>query len=571
MKYLFPVLLLLLVIASVFTHKLNPTTKSEVPILYWLTDRNPAREVQVATFDRWLEKHGYPRYELRLDMVNIASDKVVIQAVSGVCGDIIGHTGGSNMRFRHAVGFLTDVTDWAAKLNFGIDQTFAAMGPELTIDGRQYAFPCNVYVHMLWINRNTFRRYGLPCPPRRWTFEQFEDLGKRFIEAANTPDQPRRFFFTDNMDSLQMGRSLGLTRFNETMTACALDDERMVTVLKLKYKWTYEDHILPTLADQQSFATEAGYGGNRIQLFNSGNYAMYRCGRYGLIQLREFGKTRLEEGEPLLDLEVVEPPHGGFPNSSTGTRAAAIYKGGKNRGLAKYFLAYLASEDYNMNIVRDADALPPNPKFTETEAYLRPLPMLPDLTSYFPYPEDQMKTIIADYSEQFYRVTDVIDRDQPFRPDDLPAPPRPTGMSENEYNRQVAAFRADYSRLIPVYKAEWGCHEAFSEAAQDIAVPYDTSPFVLNQVAARLLGRIEEDFMSDRITAEEAVHAMAVRVNDEIQRTLTENPRKKTSYDDLLRVQEQIDQYKAEGRKIPLAWLRNPFHRQYYAWKGEVE
>ncbi len=571
MKYFFMAILAALIAASVFTYKLNPETRSEVPILYWMTDRNPAREVQVATFDKWLEKNGYPRYELRLDMVNIASDKVVIQAVSGVCGDIIGHTGGSNMRFRHAVGFLEDLTEWAEQLGFDPSQTYAAMRPEITIGGRQFAFPCNVYVQMLWVDRNTFRKYGLPSPERRWTFDEFADLGKRFVQAANTPGQPRRFFFTDRIDIQQMGRSLGLSRFNETMTACTLDDERMVRVLELKYEWTYEDHILPTLADQQSFATESGYGGSTIQLFNSGNYAMYQCGRYGLIQLREFNKTRLEQGRPLLDLDVVEPPHGGFPNGATGTRAAAIYKGGKNKNLAKYFLAYLASADYNMNIVRDADALPPNPKYTDTEAYRRPLPMLPDIIPYFPYPEDTRKEIVAEFAEAFYRVTDVFDRDRPLTPEDLPAPPRPKSMSEGDYTAKLAAFRADYLALIPVYKAEWGCHEAFSEAARDIAVPYSTSPFILNQVASRFIRRAEEDFMSHRLSAQEAAREMAARVNGEIQRTLEEDPKKQKLYDELVALQEKIDQRKAEGRRIPLEWISNPFHRQYYAWKGQLE
>lgn len=570
MKYLFICLVTILVAASIFTYSLNPATRSDVPILYWVTDSNPAREVQVATFEKWLAKNGYPPYELKLDMVNIASDKVVIQAVSGVCADIIGHTGGSSMHFRQAVGILEDVTDWARELNFSPSQTFKAMEPELTVDGRQYAFPCNVYVQMFWVDRNTFLRYGLPVPPKRWTYAEFEQLGKQFVEAANRPGEPRRYFFTSPMDSMQMARSLGLSRFNETLTACILDDERMIRMLKLKYKWTYEDHILPTLADQQSFATDAGYGGSTIQLFNSGNYAMYKCGRYGLIQLREFNRTRQEQGKPLLDLAVVEPPHGGFPNSNTGTRAAAIYRGGKHKDLAKYFLAYLASEDYNMNIVRDADALPPNPAVTETLAYRKPLPMLPDLAKYFPYPEKDLKAIRSAFSEVFYRVTDTIDRDN-LDVNTLPAPPRPEGMSDADYQAKLEAFRQDYAVLIPIYQAEWGCHEAFSDAAKEIAVPYSASPFVLTQVAQRLIGRAEEDFMSDRISAEEAVREMTTRVNDEIALTLREEPNKAPLYEKLCGVQREIDARKARGEKVPAAWIRNPFHRYYYAWQGTLE
>lgn len=82
-----------------------------------------------------------------------------------------------------------------------------------------------------------------------------------------------------------------------------------------------------------------------------------------MIQLRKFGQMKLS---------VSEQPHGGFPNAVAATRAASVYSGGQHKDLATLFLSYLASEDYNMQIVRDADALPPNPIYTQTEAYLRP-------------------------------------------------------------------------------------------------------------------------------------------------------------------------------------------------------
>ena len=96
------------------------------------------------------------------------------------------------------------------------------------------------------------------------TLDEFQRLGKQFVGSANTPGQPRRHFFCNGVDTLQMARSLGLSRYNETMTSCILDDPRMADVLRLRYKWTYEDRIIPSLADIQSFATEAGYGGSMM-------------------------------------------------------------------------------------------------------------------------------------------------------------------------------------------------------------------------------------------------------------------------------------------------------------------
>jgi multiple sugar transport system substrate-binding protein len=213
------------------------------------------------------------------------------------------------------------------------------------------------------VNVNTFEKLGLPLPPSRWTFEQFERQGKAFVAAANVGKDRQDSFFCDVMPLQIMHRTLGLSVFNETLTACSLDDPRYIRCLNLKYKWMYIDRLLPTQADVISFGTQAGYGGSRLQLFNRGQYGMVVMGRYALIQLRRFGA---------LDLAVVEPPHGGFPTTLAATRCASVYVGSDHRLPAVYFLSFLASEKYTMQIVRDADALPPNPRYTAVEPFLRP-------------------------------------------------------------------------------------------------------------------------------------------------------------------------------------------------------
>jgi len=298
---------------------------------------------------------------------------------------------------------------------------------------------------------------------------------------------------------------------------------------------------------------------------------MFRCGRYGLIQLREFSLERRKDNRPALQLAVSEPPHGGFPNTSTGTRAAAVYKGGKHRDLAKYFLAYLASEDYNMNIVRDADALPPNPAVTKSEAYLRPLPLLPELVEFFPYSKQEEATLQA-FSQTFYAVTDTYPRDSELDAKHFPSPPQPKSMSDGDYAEALASFRARYNLLIENYKEEWGCHEAFSGALAEIAIPGSSSPFVLNAVAQRKIGDAADGYMSHKIdTPEEVATLMADTVNEEIQRTLMEDPRKAASHAHWSEVQKKIDERRAAGEKVPLAWITNPFHRAYYLAKGWVE
>ncbi|MCX7016255.1 MAG: ABC transporter substrate-binding protein [Candidatus Sumerlaeota bacterium] len=363
MKRVFSFVFATLVLASAATYLASPDLGAGVPVLYWVTDPNPARDEQVALFQKWLEKNHYPRMELRLDVSNNNDSKKLIQGVSGVLGDIV-DTG--PMLYYEAVGFLEDMTDAARRLGFEASKTYPALEPDLTVNGRLYRFPCNVTANVFWVNKETFRKYGVPLPPKTWDFETFERLGKEFVKAANPPGKRQKVFFTDraNVNKLDiMRRSLGLSVYNETMTRCILDDPRNVECLRLLRKWTDEDHILPSAADEASFSTDQGYGGIIAQLFYTGNYAMFQGGRYFLILFRQFGK---------MDLGVVHMPCQEFDNATIATRAAVVYRGSPHKDLAAYFLAFLASDEYNMHIIKDGDSLPPIPAFTRTEAYLHP-------------------------------------------------------------------------------------------------------------------------------------------------------------------------------------------------------
>ena len=176
----------------------------------------------------------------------------------------------------------------------------------------------------------------------------------------------RMYFMADSINAISLMRSFGNDIFNETLTRSKMTGEGndgYTKTLALNKKWIEVDHFVPSAAETASFSTDSGYGGAAFQLFFNGNFAMVSTGRYALIQFRQFGK---------LELDAVQYPNGGYPNTIITTRAAFVYRGGKHKNLAKYFLAYLASEDYNMTIVEDADSLPPNPEYINREEYMRP-------------------------------------------------------------------------------------------------------------------------------------------------------------------------------------------------------
>ncbi len=545
MKYIFLGCFLALIVAWLGTWLTEPDMRSELPVIYWVRAPGPVCPRQIALFHHWQIKNDHnkeyalrtmqelksfrklkwtpvvreaieqanpdgwmvwneatgaadlpiavrvPVVELRQDADNTTIDKKLIQGLSGVAGDIIDtYGGGGEMRYLVATGMVVDLTESAARLGFDLSHTYPGLAPGMLVDGRQYGFPRIVSQKLLWVNKATFRKYNQPLPPRRWTIEEFERRGKAFAEATKPTGKHRRVFFASRLERGQLLRSMGLSNFNETMTRCTLDDPRYVRMLKLVHRWMYKDHILPTAGDLAEFADHlAGSGSNEpasFQLFYKGNYAMHSTGRWALMLFRMFGT---------MELAVVEPPHAGFPNTRLSGGATTLYKNSPHRKLAELFFVYLASEEFNMQIVRDGDGLPPNPKYTDNELFRRP----------------------------------------------------------------------------PDYPNEWGCHEVYSRTARELGIAGSFSPFVLPGTVGRITRQIEEGYLASehpRRTAEESAELAARRINEEIQRTLKERPKFREKYEKLCAAQEKIDQYRKTGKKVPLEWITNPFHKRYYASKG---
>lgn len=539
MKYIITVSLLALIAAAVMTYLTAPDLESEVPVIYWVTDRASARVEQVDIFHQWLIKQGHgikfelrtlqevsafrerritepiadaikascpdgarvwdenltendlpltvqvPPVELRIDGSNPTIDKKLIQGLAGNLGDIIDtYNAGMQMRFLAETGMLADLTDVAKKLGFDTSQTYEGLRPGLLVDGKQYCFPRNVLATAFWVNKEVFEKAGQELPPRQWSIEEFEERGKAFVAAANAKSEGMRVFFASSIDIESIVRSMGLDVFNETLTACALGDPRYSRVLDLHHKWMYKDRIIPSSADMASFAAEGGgWGGLTIDLFAHGSFGLLRGGRWVVMRFRKIGK---------LQLGAVELPNDGFRVCRLGGAVETVYRNTPNRKFAELFMSYLASEDFNMQIVRDGDCCPPNPKYTETELFNHP----------------------------------------------------------------------------PDYPNEWGAHEVFGSSARTIAIVTSMSPFILPTSVQRHVKYAEEAHTADRMSAEEAGEETVRRINADIEQTLKERPGLREEYNRRVADQKKIEELKAQGSKVPMNLIRNPFHRRYYVYMG---
>lgn len=410
MKYLFVICALVFIFTSLATRMSYPDTGDGPAILYWVTDPSPARDAHTQGFEAWQIEHGHidaqgqPLARAVVDPNNGTQDKIMIQGVAGVASDVIDTRWGRQLRLFQAVGILKDTTEIAKRRGFSPADTWAAIEPEITIDGRQYMYPCNVAVRLMWVNRAVFEDLSIPVPTGDWTFDEFEKTGLEFLKQAERVKPGQVVFFCDDLPLEVMYRSLGVSIYNETLTACDLNDPRYIEAVERRYRWIYQLHLLPSPDDKASASAEGSWGGISSQFFREQRLGLLYSGRYMLIQLREF--SRQGQSEPMA-LDVVEPPHGGFRNTRTTVRGAGIYTGGKHIEHAERFVEYLASERYNQMIIDDGDALPPNPAFVESESFLRPSDWPNEWGTHEKFVEAMHETAIAGVYSEFILSTEA--------------------------------------------------------------------------------------------------------------------------------------------------------------------
>ncbi|QYM80317.1 extracellular solute-binding protein [Horticoccus luteus] len=362
MQRTFLVCLLTLSAASAALYWTLPEQRAGRPLLYWVTQDDPVKRETIELFYQWRAQRGLPPVEVRIDSANVDPTKKLVQGVSGVGGDLI-DVYELQLEMLQATGMLADLTDVAQRMGFGPDRTYAMARDDVMVQGRQYGFPRNVEVTLCWINRDTFARYGVPEPPTRWTWDEFEALGKRFVAAANPPGTKHRVFFLSRIWRDTLRRSCGAATFNETQTRCVLDTPASIEMLRRLYRWTIEERLMPTQEEDRAFAADASGWDAAFALFAAGRYAMLYEGRWALIRLRPRGD---------LNLRVVEPFNNGFPVTQGGAGLVSIFAGTKHPQEAAEFLQFLTSKDFNLLVARSGDSLPPVPAYAQTEAFLHP-------------------------------------------------------------------------------------------------------------------------------------------------------------------------------------------------------
>jgi len=367
MKSVFLGIIIALVASSSLLYWTQPDRDSPIPVLYWITQDDEVKRETIVLFKEWLAEKNLPQVDIKIDNTNQGVMKKLTQGLAGVGSDIM-DVYGNEIELFGSSGMLMDVTETAKELGFSPDATYPALRSDVLHEGKQYGFPRNAAAAMYWINKDTFARYGIEEPPHRWTWDEFERIGKQFVAAANPPGTRDRIYFMKPASSAvtmqEFRRGMGLSAYNETMTECILDDPRSVEVYRRVYRWVIELQLIPTIADASAMTADSAIpGGATFHLFAVGRYAMLNLPRWALIRLRPLGK---------LPLRVIEPPNTGFSNIVFGCGLISAYTNTKYPEETARFMQFLTSESFNLLVARSGDSLPPVPKYTQSEEFLRP-------------------------------------------------------------------------------------------------------------------------------------------------------------------------------------------------------
>lgn len=354
MKYLFAglaaVFLLLYAIAQ-------GTLEGETEALRWATDPNPARDKQTATFNAG--------YNAEVMVESGAMEKLLAQCATGVGPDLIDTYSLNQLANYVNAGILLDLTPYAEAMGFGPSNTYAKLQGALSIEGKQYRFPCNVWANCVIYNAELFDRHGVPHPEPGWTWADFVEIAKGFGPVGAGEALPLGHYnpvglFYDFLISH------GGRMYSADGLVSALDSPEAIAAMQQYHDFMHVHRIIPPPSLSASLSTQGGWGGGGgLAWFSEERAAMLIIGRWYLNILVKYPGVA-----PKLRTVLVPRTENGVSTGVTGARGAGINAKSPRREEALQFLQYLASEEYNRLIIEDGDALPPNPAYARTGADL---------------------------------------------------------------------------------------------------------------------------------------------------------------------------------------------------------
>lgn len=356
MKSLFAVSFVILVLLSVVAQVTKPTRTYEGRTrIIWTTDDNPARQEQIAIFDR-----QFPHLKLTIDPTNNDQSKIIVQTMAGIGPDVIDCYTRQQLHTYYQAGILADITDMAKEAGTTPDICWEAARENMMIEGRQYGFVTNPGPWVIFYNKGIFDRVGLPYPKGDWTWDEFVEVAKKL--TIKSPDGRRNETFGimgyDLMEAIwQNGGSF----YSTDGARCTLDSPQAIEAAQWLMDLQFTHKCAPSPSEEEAMAAAGGWGQGIITLFSAQRLGMIRYGRWGLIVWRK---------DPKLRLGVAPLPYRKQKATTFVTRISVLNNKSPYLRDAFNFMRFLASEEYCNQINDSADNCAPVKKYCYTDRFL---------------------------------------------------------------------------------------------------------------------------------------------------------------------------------------------------------
>jgi len=314
----------------------------------------------------------------------------------------------------------------------------------------QYSFPCNVEAPVIFYNKKIFREAGVPFPPRDWTWDEFRRTASRLTKKKDARTYER--FGCFSLEWREMIWQNGGSIYSADQTYCTLDSPEAIEAMEYYYDLMFRDRAMPTPDDKLYMGGQGGWGGNFLQWFSQGQVAMIRVGRWALITFRQNPELRGNLG-------VCHVPHrkGRKPVVTVSSRSAGVNRKTPHLDGALRFLAYLASDTYSWQIIRCADAMPPNPELVKTDRYLHdPDHPEEDFNEFFPEAVARGRSLEICPFIQPMTARRIIDRHLDLMYNQRKSPRQACIDAAAEINRKIRENLMKYRSMREEYKRRTG-------------------------------------------------------------------------------------------------------------------
>ena len=339
MKNLFLITLLALIALSVIAQVTKPSRTFEGRTrIIWTTDDNPARQEQIAIFDKM-----FPQLKLTIDPSNNDMSKIIVQTMAGIGPDVIDCYTPMQVHTYNQAGILQDISQWAKDAGTTPDSTWPTVVPSMVIDGKQLGYPTNPAPWAIFYNKDIFDRCHVPYPQGDWTWDQFVETAKRL--TVMSPDGRRNETYgCMGYDLMEAVWQNGGSYYSQDGTRCTLDSPAAIEAAQWLVDLQFKHKCAPSPSEEEAMAAAGGWGQGIITLFSAQRLGMIRYGRWGLIVWRK---------DPKLRIGVAPLPYRKFHAATVATRISVLNKKSPYVHDAFNFIKFLASRDYG-NLINDS-------------------------------------------------------------------------------------------------------------------------------------------------------------------------------------------------------------------------